>query len=45
MIVKDLTELQKPEGKEAGPPIASYSQNDAGIAQAFADRIADLFKL
>jgi putative DNA primase/helicase len=41
MIVKDLTELQKPEGKEAGPPIASYSQNDAGIAQAFADRYAD----
>jgi putative DNA primase/helicase len=41
MIVKDLTELQKPEGKKVGQDIASYSQNDAGIAQAFADRYAD----
>jgi len=29
------------EEKESGPPIAEYSRNDAGAAQAFADRNAD----
>lgn len=31
----------RPEEAEAGPPIASYPKNDAGAAQAFADRNAD----
>lgn len=41
MITKTLTELKKPEGGKAGQPIASYPQNDSGMAQAFADRYAD----
>jgi putative DNA primase/helicase len=41
MITTTLTESQKPEEKEAGPPIATYPQNDSGVAQAFADRYTD----
>jgi putative DNA primase/helicase len=35
------TTLSRPEEKKAGPPIASYPRNDAGAAQAFAERNAD----